>query len=243
MNIDDVKTAEVPEYDPNNFIRAIFAKQHALACKYRAIEHKNGFWHPYNAYPRLVDREPGEFVPPIDDAHVQAWLKDMFWRATEEIAEALETLPPAGFNNWKGRWEDDATIRHVFEELADAVHFLAEASIVAGADMGRIIGFWEDLDATPVMEDDQDETHDQMFVYAWAMRLVRAMGLAGNCLKNKPWKSTQMPTDKAKFDKALLQCWYEMASLWKFFRATREDMYQLYFKKSVVNTFRQDTNY
>lgn len=229
MNIDDVKNEiEVPE----DIFADIFKRQHDLAVKYRVIEIKNGFW-----CPNLDD------VEHIDSAQLQNWIKNMFWRTTEEIAEALEKIPLCIQNSmvltrddWVRDWDKDPDLRHFFEEMADALHFLVEVSLTVELNPSILSNMWNTLNGC----DDRLATRH---VTSMSSRVVYAMGLAANTLKNKPWKNTQMTTDFSKFMAKLELTWKYFIELWKWLECTLPDIYQLYVKKSMVNKFRQDSNY
>jgi len=222
MNIDDVAMDSIV-MPKTTVVAAIFEHQHDLTMKYKDIEKKNGANFP---------------VPPwnIDDKFVQWRLKDLFWRVTEELAEALDGGGFRGMANWEKRWNDDADVRHFFEELADALHFLVEASLVGGLEPVDIQEYWEaDIDAggSTSSSDIQKSCAD----------IVWAIGLAANCLKNKPWKLTQMPTDKPAFNRHMMDAWCEFIDLWEGLGCSQEFVYKLYFRKNAVNQFRQRSNY
>ena len=77
--------------------------------------------------------------------------------------------------------------------------------------------------------------------FAW--RVTEEIGEAMNCLKNKPWKQTQMLTDRPKFKKYIQEAYSRLLGI--FFTAgyKMEDIYILYFKKNAVNQFRQRSKY
>ena len=224
MNINDVKEEiEVPK----NFVdiwKAIFEKQQALADKYSDIEKMGD----------LLQTTKNN----VDTAKGQKWIKDFAWRVTEELAEAFEakelmardcdatdaskTLPE------QLKLADEYT-KHFKEELADALHFLVELTIIAGYNH-EIVTRLEDRPFEKVTEKD-----------AWPT--VYKLGLLCNCLKNKPWKQTQMLTDRPKFEKYLEETWTEMLRLLFIAIGTNEEIYIYYFKKNAVNQFRQRSKY
>lgn len=215
----------------DSIIHGIFDRQHALAVKYGPIETKNGHYYP-----------PLDPVPNINDGLFQRWIKDMFWRTTEEIAEAMEVAQASEtLADWKAAWANNVDLRHFFEELADSVHFLTEVSIVCNV-------HWSDVD-TQMMEVYQTSNYEQdpgLPVPSLKERVadvVIAIGLTANTLKNKPWKTTQMVTDVLAFRSKLLYAWSRMFVLWRTINATPEDLFVLYCKKHAVNQFRQDSNY
>ena len=220
MNIEDVdKKVEIPKMP----LLGIFELQKKLIEKYDVIEKANGFDVPMPPYS-------------IDSAQLQARIKDMYWRTTEEIAEAMEVVPPIfKLENWKQFWSQDVDVRHFFEELADALHFLVEASIYSNVSESEISHWF----AIGLADSEADPLHIQDLVTSVIMK----MGLSANVLKNKPWKQTQMPTDSAKFYTLLCHTWKAFGTLWSALKCSIEDIYILYVKKHTVNTWRQDTNY
>ncbi len=181
-------------------------------------------------------------APPIDDAKFQSWIKNFFWRATEELAEAMEVFPDMRHDNYLAdNWEKDATLRHFYEEIADAVHFVVEVSIVSGIDPQCVDEMFrrelmlqaEDLGKGVI----QDSVETLIF------KVMVAMGLAANCLKNKPWKTTQMQTDHAKFKQKMTIVWSTLLELLVWLNLDANALYSLYAKKSNVNSFRIASNY
>jgi len=222
MNIEDVnQKIKIPE----NPIIAIFDLQKELMKKYDQIEKINGFNIPEPPYN-------------LDDSKVQARIKDMFWRTTEELAEAMETTPPFfQLTDWKKFWETDFCIRHFFEELADALHFLVEASIIAELNPETEVAVLFEI--VSLLDIDISDLNLKILV----SNVILSMGLAANILKNKPWKQTQMCTDVQKFKNKLIVVWVDFITLWQGLNCSQEDIYILYIKKHTVNVWRQDTNY
>ena len=157
----------------------------------------------------------------INNKKWQYLIKDFAWRVTEEMAECLEC---------------DLTnnLIHAQEEASDALHFLIELMINVGIDhkyFGR---------SDP---------------WAWyfknsigssgaALNLIIDLGLAMNCLKQKPWKQTHFETDIEKFRYHLTRVfgWW-VAFVSTELSMTSDEAFQMYFKKSEVNKFRQRSNY
>lgn len=229
MNVDDVATESIE--CPPRIIAAIFSDQRRLMEKYAEVERSNRVdvplapWH-------------------IDNRRVQFRLKDMFWRFTEELCEAAEELEinaPSftDIRSWESRWDTDHHIRHFFEEIVDGLHFLTEASITANMDADDLEDFFESHTRIPI-SNPGPSIHDirsQMF------QMIYHLGLAANCLKNKPWKLTEMPTDREKFRGHLTAAWTTFFVLWRDLNGSREMFYILYAKKHEVNKFRIRTNY
>lgn len=216
MNIDDVADQTTI---PEKVFAAIFDRQKELMSKYDHIEAKNGLTLPEAPYQ-------------LDDKFLQYRLKDFFWRTTEELAEALEvTVEP---KNWRERWADDADLRHMYEEVADALHFFVEASIYANIKPEAVESISPTMPTEPL---------DSIAIRDECANLVFAMGLAANCLKNKPWKQTQMATDHNRFLEQMRLAWTHFHLLWCWMGCTRADVYNLYMKKNTVNGFRIRSNY
>lgn len=157
----------------------------------------------------------------LHDKFGQARLKDFAWRTMEEIGEALEAAAASvwGFDE------------HSKEEMADALHFLVELFILAGLDHKELPFSDEFLIAG------DGAIHP---LAAFVMNLGRSC----NCLKNKPWKQTHMLTDVDKFYQCLNEAFTSFLQLCGVMGIhSVEELFQLYFRKSRVNQFRQRSNY
>lgn len=228
MNIDDIiQKIDMPD---GPVMVTIFQLQEQLMKEYDKIERQNGY---------IVPEPPYD----LDDTKIQARIKDMFWRVTEELAEAVEVVPPLfQLSKWSKFWDTETEVRHFFEELADALHFLVEASIIAGLspeEVGLVVEHH-------LLHNTSRTCSDELIVgqaKSLCSEVVYAMGIAANVFKNKPWKLTQMPTDKPKFKAKLTVAWGVFMRLWKILNCNQKQMYMLYAKKNLVNKWRQETNY
>lgn len=167
----------------------------------------------------LYDKIPAD----IDDSKAQARIKDMSWRCIEEVAEAYEA------------YENGETI-HFLEELADALHFLVEKYLLCGFYPKRTLEDYFNLALTGIPQDGRMD--------ALVGQFTVACGLTCNCLKNKPWKQSQMLTDHNKFFKLLEVEFGQFIVLCR--HAGFEDarsLYDMYIRKNQVNQFRQRSNY
>lgn len=232
VNIDDITDVQVPKQD---LVPEIFKHQHELMVKYGEIERRNGANFP---------------TPPwnVNDKFVQWHLKDLFWRVTEELAEALDGGGFDGMLGWRDRWEQ-TDVRHFFEELADALHFLVEASLMADLKPVGVETLWDDIWAQvsknriTLPPEKVDEMTSAANIEGWCAQIVWALGLTANTLKNKPWKQTMMPTDLPAFLRNLVEAWEAFIGLWCDLGCSKQDVYALYFRKKKVNEFRQRSNY
>lgn len=213
MNI----THAVDEKIEGDKLSAIFNRQKSLMEKYHDIEKRSG----------LLQTE--DCPVNLDDKRGQARIKDFSWRVTEELGEALDAKR-------SGDWE------HFAEELIDGLHFLTELTVLAGKDAEDLI-----LDI--------DEKTDRLdflcnFVNVEGNTLselvtsfIENIGMMCNCLKNKPWKQSNMITDKNAFYSKLLAVWTSYVAIMVKAGLDSEMIANVYLKKSQVNQFRQRTNY
>ena len=221
VNIHDV---EINKNDwAGDKLEAIFKRQGELMQKYHDIEAANGLLQTPDCPVDLHDR------------FGQARLKDFAWRATEELGEALDAMDKF--------LRGDHGIEHCNEELADALHFLTEFTILAGLGPKDIIGVGDgeadglDLLFHRVMLEPSSEMARLIGVF------VKHMGMTCNCFKNKPWKQSHMLTDTQEFYMNLLQAWVAFIKICKAVKLNAESLTEYYFGKSEVNRFRQRSNY
>lgn len=218
MNVNDINL-ETLEGDK---LELIFARQKELMEKYHHIEESQGV-----GYGILQGRKLD-----LNEIRSQCLLKDFAWRVTEEITEAMDALD-----------SDDKT--HFKEELADALHFLTELCLKAGVTPDMILENWvtkpkdgvDKFDAllSPILVSDKT-------AFSHPYPTIHFLGLAMNCLKQKPWKKTHILTDVKKFQGYLVEAYQNFCRLLRYYSNSQE-MFDFYFKKSKVNDFRIKTNY
>ena len=222
MNI----THAVYEEVTGDKLQAIFTRQKELMAKYHHIEAASG----------LLQTE--DCPVNLDDKRGQARLKDFSWRITEELGEALDALYV----------EQDQT--HYIEELIDGLHFLTEMTILAGKDWNTIC-----LKVEYPQEDRLDTlTENALIAFqqedltvaslpGTVTHFIQNLGMMCNCLKNKPWKQTQMETNRKNFYLHLDLVWQSYCGILVISNLTSDDIVDIYLKKSQVNKFRQRSNY
>jgi len=191
----------------------------------------------------------------IQEKDAQAWLKDFCWRIVEELMEAAEYLI-------KGNDSDKILFE---EEISDAFHFLLELTILAGYDEEIIYSMMKDLrliekeyvsgkDGDPLdiilahlYRVEKRNTHIGDTPYSFfadlSFPIIYQLGLLGNTLKNKRWKQSEVETDEVKFCHILQLVYYYFFILCASMNFMGDKIYDIYFKKSKVNEFRQDTKY
>jgi dimeric dUTPase (all-alpha-NTP-PPase superfamily) len=202
-------------------LQAIFKRQSELMEKYHDIEARSGLLQT-------------PFVPVnINDKRGQARIKDFAWRLTEELGEALDALSHE---------------EHFQEELIDGLHFLTELTILAGKDYNSIIP--NTIDVENIEGDYLDKLHAIATINYISTHLadnimifIRELGMMCNCLKNKPWKQSQMLTDMEAFNTRLYNTWVAYIGILEESGLLSEDIANIYLKKSQVNQFRQRSNY
>jgi len=90
---------------------------------------------------------------------------------------------------------------------------------------------------------DIDNAKDQQYIKNLTHRVIEELEEAMNCLKNKPWKQSQMETDKDHFYEELADGFHFYVALMLATGLDAETIFQTYFKKSEVNKFRQRSGY
>ena len=219
MNI----THAVSEVVEGDKLNAIFSRQKELMTKYHDIEARSG----------LMQTE--DCPVNLDDKRGQARIKDFAWRVTEEVGEALDALYV----------HNDFV--HFQEELIDGLHFLTELSVLADFNCNKLA----EITKCEADDDILDKTFEFFKTFndkdanelnALITQLILHLGMTCNCLKNKPWKQTNMITDKPAFYDNLTKVWLSYLKL-LFKYMTPDEVTDIYLKKSQVNKFRQRSNY
>ena len=221
VNVNDFKS---PDAGTQDRLEMIFARQRELMEKYHHIESKNGLLLDHNI--------------PVDIHHRmgQARLKDMAWRTVEELCETMDA-------HLQGAEAD-----HAREEIADAFHFLVEFAILSDFPLDQ---FDFDHDSEP-----DDDRLKKLFDYSDLFcrdldkgvefrftLVVTRLGMTCHTLKNKPWKTSHMLTDKFLFNLRLRNVFLYFIYLAQGFGMDAQMLYDYYFRKSEVNKFRQRSDY
>lgn len=218
MNVDDIAGDVIPtDFSKHDRLDLIFQRQHALMSKYIPIEVKNGLCHTVDCPVDLNDRMG------------QARLKDFFWRTTEELTEAAEAQ----------RVHPELR-SHTLEELADALHFLVEAHLLAGISPVEVIDSKGRFCKLERLVEWATPRHD---LDACCFEVVYLLGCASNCLKNRPWKQNHQLTDRFKFVNFMRATIPALIDAFVRMGLTHKDIFRIYWKKSEVNQFRQRSNY
>jgi len=85
----------------------------------------------------------------------------------------------------------------------------------------------------------EGQERTRMLIY----RITEELYEAGNCLRNKAWKTSQVPVDKEHFLEEMSDAVHFVIQLYIELGLTAEDFCNLYFRKAKVNDFRIKSNY
>lgn len=231
MNINDVDSIGSLQPEGGRLV-AMFERQVELFNKYRTIEAKKKIG--LGLLPNTKD---------IDDYRLQYVLKDYAWRVTEEITESTSA--------------SDQT--HKWEELSDATHFLIELLYLSNIDVCALNSYRKytvtDINGFEIKSSMdmlsrafvvEQYTHTTLTSHPnrmYAYNTIESLGLAMNCLKNKPWKRTQMATDKTKYRTHLCETFGRLIRYAIALNMHSDTFYQIYFRKATVNDFRITSEY
>lgn len=222
MNIQDIPKQEQQNGAYDKLI-LIYEHQKELIKKYHPIEKANGLL-IHNTVPVEIDSSTGQYR-----------IKDFLWRVTEELMEARES------------YIKHETM-HTHEELADVCHFFIELLIICDIQPKDLIRKTSSSPSDYLDElfGDIFSTNLGLFQVTFdeiVLDIVYYLGMAGNCLKQKPWKQSHQITDKIKFKQKIKLGFQSFILLCLKENLTAEDLYSLYFKKNQVNQFRIKSNY
>ena len=231
MNIDDFKKVDLNDPKADR-LDLIFARQAELMEKYDQIEVNNGFRMNCPTVPIDLNNKFGQYL-----------LKDFAWRITEELGEALEAFII-----------HQDTPQHCDEEIADGLHFLTEFTILSGTPTEMIAKadpeFYYKKDKLAALyflsqKEAQMMVNKRSYIaLAYRVgRFIESLAKTCNCLKNKPWKQSQMITDEDYFRKNLCEAWIRFIQICICADISSPYLFDLYFRKSEVNKFRQRSNY
>ena len=159
----------------------------------------------------------------IDCAEDQAKFKDMLQiRFIEELTEASISLPEP----------DD----HFWEEIGDSLNFFLSAYIMA----------FDDLSKFPTPELGNGNKHKPVSLDEFSLKaypVIEKVGFLCNLLKNRPWAQSNYLVSLLDFQERSEDLWL---SFWKFMKdlgLSPEDVFELFYRKYMVNQFRISTGY
>lgn len=156
----------------------------------------------------------------INTLEDQELFKKLCWQIVEELTEAMEA-------------KDENEKDHVLEELIDAFNFMLELYQLYGMApdfaWGHTYGFRKDI---------ADENFEENI-----LELIKTIGLAANCLKNREWRQSQYMVDLVVFEERLWNIWAMFAMLFGSIGVTKDKVRELWSLKYQVNLFRIKSKY
>lgn len=156
----------------------------------------------------------------INTLEDQELFKKLCWQIVEELTEAMEA---------RDKNEKD----HVLEELIDAFNFMLELYRLYGMApdfaWGHTSGFRKDI---------ADENFEENM-----LELIKTIGLAANCLKNREWRQSQYMVDLVVFEERLWNIWAMFTMLFGSIGVTEDKVRELWSLKYQVNLFRIKSKY
>lgn len=156
----------------------------------------------------------------INTLEDQELFKKLCWQIVEELTEAMEA---------KDKNEKD----HVLEELIDAFNFMLELYQLYGMApdfaWGHTYGFRKDI---------ADENFEENI-----LELIKTIGLAANCLKNREWRQSQYMVDLVVFEDRLKRIWTYFVIMFEHLGLSETRVKELWSLKYQVNLFRIKSKY
>lgn len=156
----------------------------------------------------------------INTLEDQELFKKLCWQIVEELTEAVEA---------KDKNEKD----HVLEELIDAFNFMLELYQLYGMApdfaWGHTYGFRKDI---------ADENFEENI-----LELIKTIGLAANCLKNREWRQSQYMVDLVVFEDRLKWIWTYFVIMFEHLGLSETQVKELWSLKYQVNLFRIKSKY
>lgn len=156
----------------------------------------------------------------INTLEDQELFKKLCWQIVEELTEAMEA---------KDKNEKD----HVLEELIDAFNFMLELYQLYGMApdfaWGHTYGFRKDI---------ADENFEENI-----LELIKTIGLAANCLKNREWRQSQYMVDLIVFEGRLKRIWTYFVIMFEHLGLSETRVKELWSLKYQVNLFRIKSKY
>jgi hypothetical protein len=136
---------------------------------------------------------------------------------------------------------DEKTFSHVLDntDRLGAIFARQKELMDKYGPIERKNGFWY----PHVIPMDMHSRHSQHYAKDMSWRITEELGEAMNCLKNKPWKSTHMLTDLPHFYEEIADAFHFFIELCILIGLDEQAIFEIYFRKSEVNRFRQRSNY
>jgi len=217
MNFEDVPTEGLME-----FAESHYETRSALGV---IFGRQSELLEKYHRIEEDILSRPISLPPNLHDARGQDLLKQRAWWVTEELAEAVDAFLDS----------KEKTV----EELADALHFYTELMILARVD-------WRDIDGSegPRNYPYKCDLPPRACFSLRTMAIIRELGMGMWQLRNKPWKQSQVLTDKPQLRRRLTAGYIGLLVLLEgLLGGNINDVALIYLRKSEVNKFRIESKY
>ena len=133
-------------------------------------------------------------------------------------------------------WESQETV-HAVPDILSTMFAQQEQHMAAYA------GINEDAQLAPHLWGELDDRRTQAALREFASYTVEELYEAINHLKNKPWKQTDRPTDQAAFREELSDAWHFWIEFHILAGINPREVFEEYFRKTLINRQRQQTGY
>lgn len=167
----------------------------------------------------------------LNGRHDQEYFRLLAWRVNEELIEAVEVYYECiDTESYEGKFR---------EEMVDSLHFLIELCLATGVSEGELVsGFeghaTEDYDylgrAFLHMGKCSEETIPQRVAF-----VGYKLGLAMHCLRQRPWRTDDRPTNRSLFVARMYGTWSTYIAACIRSHISAEALYEAFFAKSKIN--------
>lgn len=181
----------------------------------------------FEAYEKLEGIENwSEYDFSIDCAEDQMKFKDMLQiRFIEELTEASISLPEPE--------------EHFWEEIGDSLNFFLSAYVMLGVDFNKLPSPEKYLKVGREKRKPMGICEFALSVYP----LIEKVGWLCNLLKNRPWAQSNYLVSLQDFNERLEMVWWLFWSFLGDMDLSKEDVFEMFYRKYKVNEFRISTGY
>ena len=162
----------------------------------------------------------------LDCPEDQMKLKDMLQiRCIEEITEASVAI--------------DEGEEHFLEEIGDVINFFLSAYIMMGYDLnklpspGGLLCVSSGFKNVPTLNS----------YSIWGYKVIESIGKLCNLLKNRPWSESNYMVSIVDYNKRAMNLWFDFWTFISFLGLTSKDLFEIFWKKYIVNIHRRETHY
>ena len=197
----------------------------------------------YEKLEGIPDWEEYDFS--IDCSEDQMKFKDMLQiRCIEELTEATQALDNE---------------EHFYEEVTDALNFFLSAYCMLGVDFKKPAleegKTWQEIAETclalgqggdylemkKIFENNDQDAKDDLFVFFYY--IVEKIGALCNHLKNRPWAQSNYLVSMHDFNSDLKGLWICFWDVLGCLDLSKEQIFDLFERKYLVNKFRIESGY